>query len=250
MKKMLAIVFAFAFAAMPAAAAGETMDSLIQQADNAQWGASAADVAKTIRHTLAAEGKILVSPETLLGTAGTLNHLFNDADKLYNVSWYTVIPVAETSKTEALWSEIVMSLTGKFRKPKNSERQGDLARARDIAHAAPELLAAREKVAALMSDKTTKPDPTAMKEAMGEFSLLDVIPTLFYSEQHYWETRPLRVYAALFCSTDGSCYVHVNFVSKRQVGKEAYPDGNRKMFSYTPLDRDQDAITAANSPLF
>ena len=250
MKKMLAIVFALAFAAMPTASAGETMESLIQQVDNAQWGASADEVSQTIRHALAAQEKILVSPETLLGTVGTLNHLFNDADKLYNVSWYTVIPVAEMGKTEALWGEIVRSLTGKFRKPKNSERQGDLARARDIAHVAPELLAAREKVAALMSDKTTKPDPAAMKEAMGEFSLIDVIPTLFYSEQHYWETRPLRIYAALFCSTDGSCYVHVNFISKRQAGKDAYPDGNRKMFSYSPLDRDQDAITAANAPLF
>lgn len=84
---------------------------------------------------------------------------------------------------------------------------------------------------------------------MGDTSLMDMLPTIFYSRLNYWDGGDLWVVSNLLCSTDGACYQHLQFVSKELTNDEAYVPTPQKSFGYTPLDRDQDAVTRSNRGL-
>lgn len=80
-------------------------------------------------------------------------------------------------------------------------------------------------------------------------SLMELMPVVFYSKISFWDGGDLWVYTNLLCSTDGSCYQHLQFVSKKQTQNEAYAPTPQKAFSYTPLDRDQDLVTKSHLSL-
>jgi hypothetical protein len=73
------------------------------------------------------------------------------------------------------------------------------------------------------------------------------MPIVFYSRLNFWDAGDLWVYTNLLCSTDNQCLLHLQFVSKKLTyKKEKYWPTPEVLFGYSPLDRDQDLVSANN----
>ncbi|MCD8352167.1 MAG: hypothetical protein LUC93_16300 [Planctomycetaceae bacterium] len=243
MRKSLFLMVVVLCVVSGAARCGDEFTAFADRAKNTKWGQSRDAIASTVQ-TLYSDDKILIAPATLGRYNATVNYLLNDQGKLYNLSWYTVIPVEDMAGAMDLYHAMVGSLTKLYRKPFYVDNSGKVADADKVINADPGLKEARAKMSALRLSGE-KPPPGTMEAIMAGRSLLDVMPVLFYVEENYWKAGKMWVYTSLFCSTDGTCYVHLNFVSGGMTSKEPYPQpgGKRQPFSYSPLDRDQDRIT-------
>lgn len=253
MRKHVLAVLLLLTCATGAARSGEPLAGVFAWIDANPWGFARASVKDAVVPVFQND-KIVVAPDTIDGRDVTINYLFNKSGQLYSLSWYALIPVADVEDAVFLNDAIKKSLTGKYGAAKVVSGGGgpDREKAREVVEKLPELAEVREKLDKFKTDSMAsgkKPNPADLKAILGDRQLLDVVPVLFYAEEMMWDGGAVWVYASLLCSTDGSCYQHLNFVSKKLAAGEPYPDGGeRKLFSYTPLDRDQDLITASNKP--
>lgn len=252
------LLFAALLAACVAAAAAtgraaEPLDGAFVWIDAGTFGLSR-DAVKGVVSPLREDKAIIVAADELAGRKGTVNYLFDASGRLYETSWYVLTPIADVRDAAMLHETVKAALTGKYGGGKrlSGDAKVNFDKARDVAEKLPELAAVRENLDTLMREKKkagVKPKPEEIRAVLDGKSLLDVTPTLFHVEENMWDGKTIRVYASLLCSTDGTCYQHVNFVSKDLTRGEDYPTTARKPFSYHALDRDQDRITEANKTL-
>lgn len=253
MRKLILAVALLFICTTGASRAGEPLGGAFAWIDANPWGFARASVKDAVVPVFQNDN-IVVAPDTIAGRDVTINYLFNKSGQLYNLSWYALTPVADIENAVALHDTIKKALAGKYGAGKTiSGGEGpDMAKAREVVEKLPELAEVREKLEKFKADSIAsgkRPNHAELQAVLGGRQLLDVVPVLFYAEENMWDGGTVWVYASLLCSTDGSCYQHLNFVSKKLTANEAYPDGGkRKLFSYSPLDRDQDLITESNKP--
>lgn len=253
MRKLLFAAFVFAAClASPARAAGP-LDSAFVWVDAGTFGLPK-DAVKGVVTPIYDKDSVIVAADEIAGRKATVNYLFNPAGKLYGTSWYVLTPVSDIQTAADLHELVKATLNGKYGGGKrlSGSAKIDGNKVREVLEKLPKLAAAREGMHKLTLEKKAagaKPKPEEIKAILGDLSPLDVIPSLFHVEENMWDGKTVRVYASLLCSTDGTCYEHINFVSKDLTRSEDYPTTSRKPFSYHALDRDQDKITAVNKEL-
>lgn len=237
----------------PAFGAGP-LEAIFQKVERAPWGAKSAAVKKELASPpLRTDKGILLVDDKGLSGRSTLSYLFDQNGALYNLAWYTVTPVSDIKAAQSLEKSLEKALRAKYGKPLTSHVDGSPGGARGVA----KKQAQREKAAKILEEAKaakgsalTGPEIIKAMEGTGA-SMGDIMPTLFYSKLNFWDGGQVWVVSNLLCSNDGSCYQHLQFASKEQTqkGPEAYRPTPEKLFSYTPLDRDQDTVTRNNRSL-
>lgn len=216
-----------------------TFDQVISFAEKGKWGARQLQLTRSFGGNVIFITKHLVAvSSTVAGIQGSINYLFNKNGKLYNLAWYATIPVTEMAAAQELERALEAELRAKYGEPVYTFSDGD-----------------ESKAAAVVSrGGATYDDMTKMFGGdnglpKGEDGKLDIdqmmmmMPSIFYSKLVFWDGGKIWVYSNLLCSTDGTCYFHVQFVSKKMTAAEKYRPSPDVAFSYSPLDRDQDMVT-------
>lgn len=244
---LVGIIFLWA---VPALAAGP-LEDVFQRVGQAPWGEKQATVKKNLAASpLLANNNILMVADGALSSRSTLSYLFKSG-ALYNLAWYTVTPISDIKAARDLDSRLEKALKARYGKPKLNHTDGRPGDAKDAAKrkaGQDAAFAALKKAEQAKGSELSLEEMTKALSGSGQ-SLLDIMPTLFYSKISFWDGGDLWVYTNLLCSTDGNCYQHLQFVSKKQTQDEAYTPTPQKAFSYTPLDRDQDLVTKSNRSL-
>lgn len=158
------------------------------------------------------EPAIITVPFSLSEFPASLNYLFDAGGRLYNLAWLVTIPAEKIQAAMSLDTRMMQELSARYSRPVYTFSDGSPGGY------------ATEKA----------------KEMTG--------PVVFYSRLDFWDAEPLWAYTNLLCSTDGKCLLHLQFVSKKLTAKEKYWPTPDVLFSYSPLDRDQDRV-AANNPV-
>lgn len=223
--------------------AGEALDEVIKIASAAPWKANAATIKKSLgREPLFENKAIMIAPSRLADRDATINYLFNKSDALYNLAWYLTIPTAELDAAQDFEKALEAALKAKYGKPKRVFSDGDLKNAEKTKKQAEEM--ARILAPSLKKDLPPSPPDGSRSFIIGKDGEI-IIPMIFYSKMNFWDGGKFWVYSNFLCSTDGKCYLHLQFVSKALTKKEGYAP-NTKAFAYSPLDRDQDLVTKHN----
>ena len=250
LKIFLGLVVGVIFMGSVSAAAGP-LDAVFQKSDQAPWGSKQAEVKKNLGVSpLLSNKDILLVADGALSGRSTLSYLFKNG-ALYNLAWYTVTPASDIKAARELDGRLEKALKARYGKPRVSHTDGRPGDAKDAAKKKADQDAAFEVLKKAEKAKGSKLSVEEMNKALAASgqSLLDIMPTLFYSKISFWDGGDLWVYTNLLCSNDGSCYQHLQFVSKKQTQGEGYAPTPQKAFSYTPLDRDQDLVTRSNRSL-
>ena len=250
-KRVLFGLFFFCgFFVTVAAFAAETMDSVLQKVEQAPWGEKQPALKKKLGISpLFTNKTILITDGAELSSRSTLNYLFKEkTGGFYNLAWYTATPVSDMKSALSLAKTIERALGKKYGKPKISHTSGKPGEAKNIAKKMEnrkKVLEILNKTEAGKGSKLNLEETSKALTAEG-LSIEDMMPTLFYSQLHFWDAKDLWIVSNLLCSNDGTCYQHLQFVSKELTKDESYQPTPKELFSYTPLDRDQDAVTKFN----
>jgi len=239
-------------------AAGE-LDAIFNLVEQANWGAKKQAVKQKINDKALLDSKtiVIVPDKSGLSSKGTINYLFNEkTGGFYNLAWFAITPIKDVEATKKFENELEKALKAKYGKASYITANGRASDAKKIEKEMTKKMAEKDelykaigKAEAEKGQKLTAEEMMKIKTAGGK-TMLDFMPTLFYSELNFWDAGNLWVYTSLLCSTDGDCYHHLQFVSKEQTKNETYaPDTKKAAFSYTPLDRDQDSVTKHNRTL-
>lgn len=246
-----ALLIAFLWSGL--ALGAESLSDIFQKADQAAWGSRQAAVRKNLGAApLGGNEEIITVADSGLTDGSTLNYLFRKNGALYNLAWYAATPVSDINAAITLESGLEKTLTAKYGKPAISHTDG---KPDNVEEEVAQKNAQRAKVdEALDKAESAKGSKLTMEEqnkalASVGLSIFDVVPTIFYSKLNFWDGGAVWVVSNLLCSNDGTCYQHLQFVSKEQTKNEAYRPTPQILFSYTPLDRDQDLVTRFNRSL-
>jgi len=250
-RKLLALLLVIAlFPAVIALGAGP-LDSVFQKVEQAPWGEKQSEVKKGLSPLLTDKAIIVVADDGLAARS-TLNYLFKEkGGGLYNLAWYAATPVNDIKAALDLERELEKMLRAKYGRPKTSHAYGKPDNIKGVEKLKAEQDKARIALAEAAKVKEAKLTLEEVIKALEDsgITLEGIMPTLFYSKLNFWDGSRVWVVTNLLCSNDGTCYQHLQFVSKDQTKDEAYAPTPEKFFSYTPLDRDQDAVTKFNRSL-
>lgn len=233
------------------AQAAGLLDDAFVKTEAAPWGKKAKDAIRALGLTPVLEKpEALVARGALGGREVTVNCLFNKAGGLYNLAWYALIPTTDLDAARKFDADLEAALKAKYGKPSRVFNDGDPDDLKKMEKDADKIAALKEKLdSAKKEKKKAALSPEEQKLLKDNPSILISMPSIFYSRLNFWNGGNFWVYTNLLCSTDGTCYMHLQFVSKRQTSKESYSPTPEKPFSYSPLDRDQDLVTRVNREL-
>ena len=250
-RKLLSLLLAFGLWPVATGLGAGPLDSVFQKVEQAPWGEKQSAVKKGLSPLLTNKTILIVADDGLRGPY-TLNYLFKEkGGGLYNLAWYRTTPVSSLKVAVDADMGLEKALRAKYGQPKISRSDGKLENFKEVE----KKMAARDATMAFLKEaEKAKGSPLDGKEiiealAGSGHSMMDIMPTLFYSKLNFWDGGQVWVVTNFLCSNDGSCYQHLQFVSKDQTKDEPYAPTPEKLFSYTPLDRDQDAVTKFNRSL-
>lgn len=229
-------------------AAAGTLDEVLFVVDGTSWGSPSQTVRNGLGQTpLLENNEILMIPGDMAGRPATISYLFNPTGALYNLAWYAAIPVAKMAEAQRVEAELEQALTAKYGPPFQNFSDGDAGKAESVAADAAKQEGEREKI---LEEIRFKKAQGLEKEAMQLTARLFMnMPMIFYSKLAMWDGGDVLAYTNLLCSTDGTCYMHMQFVSKNMTAHEKYAATPDVLFSYSPADRDQDMVTKYNRTL-
>lgn len=235
------------FFAGTAYAAGP-FEEILRTVEKASWGTPQSAVRAGMQQTPLLENQeIIILPAGVSGRDATMNYLFSPGGELYNLAWYTVFPVAEIDAARSLAADMETALREKYGAPIKSFTDGDANKARDVAQTASQK---EEERRAVLQEIKAKKDQGDEKGALQLTArLFMMMPTIFFSRLEMWDGGDIWAYTILLCSTDGTCHLHLQFVSKAMTQDENYAATPEKLFSYSPADRDQDLVAKHNAAL-
>ena len=241
-KHACSILIVWIIAIAGSAQAG-TLDKVFRFLGNARWGADQKHFVSSLgKQTITFTTNNLLSIPANLGKfEGSMNYLFNKEGKFYCLAWYAAIPVAAMQDVQELESQMEEELRVKYGEPVYAFSDGDASKAAEVV--------ARGGITYQDAAKMLGKPGGLPKDAEGNVDIkqmMMMMPGIFYSKLNFWEGSAVWVYTNLLCSTDGTCYVHLQFVSKKMVSGEKYLPTPGVPFSYSPLDRDQDLVTKAH----
>lgn len=239
-------------------AAGE-LNSLFSRLEQAGWGEQKQTVKQSLNEKILYENQaILILPDRNgLEPQATINYLFTrETGELYSLAWFNLIPIKNIEAAQKLENILEQSLKAKFGQPVYTSADADEVTAREKAKARAEEVEqtlaekaeydeAYQKAKAEKGGELSGKDLKDIKTSGGK-SIIDFIPVIFYSKTSLWDTDDFLISSKLLCSTDGSCYQHLNFIPNKPVKNEVTDLKKPKPFSYTSIDRDQDAVTRYN----
>lgn len=227
--------------------AAGTLDEVFEKVEGGGWGLGRDAVRQAAGIVLLENDDIIVGSTRLGGKPATINFLFDKSGRLYNMSWLVTTPVLEVKSARRFNLDAVKQIQARYGKPSYKFTDGDHSQSKTAAKKAKDLEEVRKKLIALRESKGgEEPILEEMNAAMGigkSKTIFDVMPTIFYSKLDFWDGKAIWAYTNLLCSTDGTCYQHIQFVSKHLTAGEQYQPTPDKPFSYSPLDRDQDLVT-------
>lgn len=266
MRKELIVVAlcCLVLSAAQAHAAG-VLDAAVKQANAASWGARQDAVRRSApSKPIMGNQAIQMAVGKLAGRDATVNYLFDKAGGLYNIAWYVVTPVDNFETARELDATLERDLRARYGEPSYAFSDGDAAEAEKVkavppgerptmekfrAASTPERKAEAKKLAAWVEAKQRGEDaplPVLDKDVVRDMGNMPKPPHIFYSKLLFWDTGKMYAYINFLCSTDGTCYQHLQFVSKERTKKDGY-DPTFKPFGNTPADRDQDLVTEVHS---
>lgn len=246
MRWALAALTAVVFFGM-AAVAAEALGDVFGQVDATPWGIQREAVLRSLPdRPLLENEETIILPWNIAGREATVNFVFNKAGALYNLAWYALIPVADMQIAQSMEKSMVADLEARYGKPRHVFSDGNARDAAKVARDAPRKAKEREKIAREIMERNKRGKPNDKQAAADLMRVMKVMPTIFYSKLAFWDAGPVWAYTNLLCSTDGTCYLHLQFVSKDLTRDESYFPTPEKAFSYSPLDRDQDLVTKYN----
>lgn len=234
-------LFVFCLVFSGTAVAG-TLDDAFLVVNSTSWGTPRQLVRNGMeQEPLFENEEIIIAEGNTAGHPATINYLFNKSGALYNLAWYAAIPVSEMTTAGTIESELEQALQARYGAPIKNFSDGDVNQAATVAADATDHEAARER---LLEEIKAKKAQGLEKEAMQlTAQLFMTMPMIFYSKLAMWDGGGVWAYT---CSTDGACYMHLQFVSKSLTAGENYAATPEKLFSYSPADRDQDMVTKYN----
>lgn len=219
-----------------------TLDKVFRSVENARWGSGQGHFVRSFgrKNITFATKRILSVPAELGKYKGSMNYLFDKKGRLYNLAWYATIPVAAMRDVQELEKQMEAELRAKYGDPVREFSDGDASKAVGVA--------AKGGVTSKdMAELFLTPGGAGVpKNAEGKVDLdkmMMMMPVIFYSKLTFWDAGEVWAYTNLLCSTDGTCYLHLQFVSKKLTDGEQYRPASDIPFSYSPLDRDQDIVT-------
>ncbi len=238
-KHSLLLALVVSVAAAAAAQAG-TLDRQLRFVGNARWGTGQNQLVRSFgkQNIAFATKNILSLPADLGKFKGSMNYLFNKEGKFYNLAWYATVPVAAMQDAQELERRMESELRAKYGDPVYTFSDGDASKAAEVVAGGG---ATYENMAKMLGTPGGLPKNAEGKVDIKQMMLM--MPSIFYSKLTFWDGGTIWAYTNLLCSTDGTCYVHLQFVSKKLTSTENYLPTPEKPFSYSPLDRDQDLVT-------
>jgi hypothetical protein len=234
----------------------EFLDDVFQKAETAPWGSSKAELVKKLPGApLAQKNDIFLLADSGLSAESTINYLFTEeTGKFYNLAWYVATPISDIAAALKLEKNIEKAVTAKYGKPQMSYSDGKAKSSKraekDLAEfnrKKTEFFEETKKIEEASGSKMTGKELASFKSSSG-VTFLDIMPSIFYSKLGFWDGGNFWVSTNLLCSTDGTCYQHLQFASKAQTGKSYLPTPQQP-FSYSPWARDQDMVTSLNRGL-
>lgn len=226
------------------------LDPAFSQADAAQWGANQEKVRREApSYPIMGNQAIMLAAGTLDGREATVNYLFDREGGLYNIAWYVVTPVDDFESAMDLDRTLEGELRARYGEPSYTFSDGEIAKAGEVKAVPPADRPTMEKFAEYMR---TSPAGSGAKKPGGTAAAGDTkpgedifsrMPVIFYSRLLFWDAGDKWAYINFLGSTDGTCYQHLQFVSKERTDKDGYSP-EFKPFVNSPLDRDQDMVTA------
>ena len=230
----------------------EALDEVFRRVDGGGWGSNQRAIKRAIGGGLALEKPtILVLPSSIAGRPATINYLFNQRGRMYNQAWYATFTLDEFAEALTFDEQLVAELTVRYGAPAYSFSDGDPAKLEEAKKDAASIKDSMDRFRALMEARHNQGPPTReeLKTLFpdGNPAPKTFLPSIFHSRMSFWNAGKIWAYTNLLCSTGGYCRLHLQFIDKRLTEREGYQPTPDKLFSYSPLDRDQDLVTAANS---
>lgn len=235
---------------MSGTAVAGMLDEVFAQVDGSGWGMSREQAKQMlVQSPLLNTPEIVVVPAKVGRRDGTANFLFTKADQLYNMAWYWTLPVNEIKSARRLGQELVAALRAKYGRQAHTFTDGNPRKYKEAAKRSKDVAKTRDMLEELRREKGGELTVDEVQNALGKRSLMDMVPTNFHTTLDMWDEGALWVYVNLLCSTDGTCYLHMQFVSKHLTGGENYLPREGKMFAYSPMDRDEDIVVKSNAEM-
>lgn len=225
------------------------LGAAFSQADAARWGSNQ-DRVRNEAPSFPVMGNqaIMLAAGNLAGREATVNYLFDREGGLYNIAWYVVTPVDDFESAMDLDRALESELRARYGEPSYTFSDGDTAKAGEVKAVPPADRPTMEKFAEYMrtgpGTKKQGGNPATGNAKPGE-DMFSRMPIIFYSRLLFWDAGDKWAYINFLGSTDGICYQHLQFVSKERTANGGY-DPEFKAFANTPLDRDQDMVTAVH----
>ncbi len=228
--------------------AGSLLTDVFMQVGQNPWGSDKHLLKRAFVDAPVFENdEIMIVPSRIGNQTITLNYLFDKSGRLYNIACYTEMPISEFAAAVEFDKELQDALKAKYGKPAFSESEGDPDAAAEAERQAAAIADFKRRVDEETAAKERKLTAEELKEISGGVAILNLLPGVFYRNLAYWNGGKAWVYTSLACSTDGACYVHLQFASKRLTNRSGgYSPKRAKASETTPLDRDQNLVTKYN----